>query len=474
MKCKGIFIVLCTITLISCSSALAQTPEELIDIRNAYAAALDNQDLDAMFSFWAEDGVYDYVQSPPPMEGKAVIKAAFDEFIFAMYPDMHTDEGIVLAAGNIVVVQHNSIATYLDTGIEVIGPHLDIYEFEGDKIKKATTYADSAGEMIQLGAMPAPEMPELVPSFTLPDPEPTGLSPVEADIEEIARYNGDDIAHYAKMFRSDAQLFVGPLGTIVDRNEWIAIVEMLRGGFSDGITEVVRRIDLGDGWILGETRMRSRHTGTYLGIPGSGYMIDMRSAYLSHFDADGLITHHNMYWDNLTLITQMTTPPFPLDGIWISTVPTPLGNLILTTTYVAQDAAKTRYSGSVVEINPMPLLADIYPDADQPAKWAGAQAEMVARNKYEATLLGYETRTVETDIGKTVEFVGLFTIKAYFELLGPDQLAGYGTGSYYLASQDADQDGFPDEGEEPVACIPWEWTGKRLTALPGCVLVPGQ
>ena len=49
----------------------------------------------------------------------------------------HTDEGPVYAAGNIVVVTHNSIGTHLN-GNTMNSPHLDILEFEGDKIKKAT------------------------------------------------------------------------------------------------------------------------------------------------------------------------------------------------------------------------------------------------------------------------------------------------------------------------------------------------
>lgn len=79
-------------------------------------------------------------------------------------------------------------------------------------------------------------------------------------------------------------------------------------------------------------------------------------------------------------------------------------------------------------------------------------------------------------VGKMSEIVSVFTIKGYFELLDPDTLQGQGTGSYYLPEQDADRNGFPDEGQEPVACIPWTWTGKRLTQLPGCTAppMPGQ
>ena len=45
-------------------------------------------------------------------------------------------------------------------------------------------------------------------------------------------------------------------------------------------------------------------------------------------------------------------------------------------------------------------------------------------------------------------------------------------GQKVLAAQDADQDGFPDEGQEPVVCVPWEWIAKRLTMMLGCVPTP--
>ena len=112
-----------------------------------------------------------------------------------------------------------------------------------------------------------------------------------------------------------------------------------------------------------------------------------------------------------------------------------------------------------------------FPDSD-PAleKSAGGEAVKVGRHQYNATFLGYFRKL---DIGAgALEIDGIWTADANFELLGPDQLQGYGTASYYLSAQDADQDGFPDEGEEPIACFPWAWTGKRLTAMPGCTPAP--
>jgi hypothetical protein len=166
-------------------------------------------------------------------------------------------------------------------------------------------------------------------------------------------------------------------------------------------------------------------------------------------------------------MTQMTTPPFPLDGIWVTTSATPFGNLISTTNYVALDAAKTQYSGTLEFINGFPLFADLYPDADPSLMFsAGGHAVMVGRNKYEATYLTYD-RKYDASTG-IMEIVGIDTLKASFEVVAPDQIVGQGMASYYMAAQDADQDGFPDEDQEPVACFPWEWTSKRLTAMPGC------
>ena len=462
------------VMLAVCTQGVAQEPPDLVAIRGAFAKAIDDHDVDAIVSHFADDGVHDIAFIPAPLVSPEQMKAFWVDQ-FSGSPDWHTEEGRVLTVGNIVVVEHAAVGT--DTGESSTGPptglpwtwpHLDIYEFEGEKIKRLMSYGDYASILIQLGLAPAPEPFELIPSFALPDPEPTGLSPMEADVEHMVRYNGQDITHYAKMFRSDAQIFPSPLGMALDRNAWIAMDEMTREGFSDGTTEVVRRVDLGDGWILAEMILRSIHTGTYLGVPASGNMIDLRGAYITHYDDDGLITHHNIYWDNLTLMTQMTTAEWPLDGVWVKAVPTPLGNVIVTGVYTAQDAAKTRFSVDLKYVNALPLLIDLYPDAEE-TKFAGGQVVKIARNKYEGTFLEYDTKTVGP--GQT-EIVGMGVISATFEIVAPDLIYGGGTGSYYMAAQDADQDGFPDEGQEPVLCLPWGWTGKRLTAMPGCIPTP--
>ena len=164
----------------------------------------------------------------------------------------------------------------------------------------------------------------------------------------------------------------------------------------------------------------------------------------------------------------MTTPEWSPAGTWITAVPTPLGNAIMTGAWIPQDAEGTQFVGQYQNGNMLPLVADLYPDADT-SKWAGALAVKVGRNKYEITFLEYEINTIGP---LDEEIVGLAVLTGIFELIGPDSIAGQGTKAYYLAAQDADQDGFPDEGEEPVICLAGAWTAKRLTIMPGCTPTP--
>jgi predicted ester cyclase len=468
-KITTICKVIVLITLICCVQSMALEPDELLAIYKAQFDAMNAHDLDTMMSYWADDSMWDIASSPAPAP-KAYVEIGLAQR-FAASPDFHMTEGLTFAVDNIVVEEAKTVYTVVDTGVEVVIPHISIYEFDGGLVKKVTSYNDLVGPMVMRGEMPAPEMPELVPSFTLPDPEPTGLSPLEAEAEAYARWNSGDLTEYAKMIHPDAEFFLGPVGVPMDKSANIAMHELYLQAFADRQAEILRTIDLGDGWILSEVVYSGTHTGDYFGIPATGRLFRLRGVSLQRFDAQGLITNLNVYFDNLTLITQITTDEWPLDGIWITTYPTPMGNLISSTVYVAQDAAKTRYSGTLEWINSLPLFTELYPDSD-PAldKSAGGVVVKVGRHQYKATFLGY-SRKLDISAG-TLEIDGIWTADANFELLGSDQIQGYGTVSYYMSEQDADQDGFPDEGEEPVDCQPWGWTSKRLTMMPGCVPAP--
>lgn len=463
--------------IVNVSSVLAQEQADPVAVRGEFARALDEQDAAKIESLFAEDGVFDYVVLAVPLLDSNVAVAAFFADLFNGSPDTHTTEGRIFSKENIVVVEHNVLGTNTgESSIPTTGnawdlPHIDIFEIEGEKIRRLTTYADYFTVMVQLGMAPAPEPIELIPSLEIPDPEPTGLSPWEANAELVTRWNSHDPGEVTKMVHQDATLFYGPLGGTVGRTEGTAMNEIYFQGFSDTRLDPVRTIDLGDGWILSEHVGRGTHDGMFMGVPASGYPMEVRTVWLNRFDADGLLTHHSVYYDNLTFMTQMTSAPWLLDGIWVSSVPTPFGNLIGTTVYVAQDEAQTQYSGTLEWMTTFLLFEELYPDSDPSlAISAGGQANRVGRNTYSATFLEYQ-RKKDLATG-AIEIVGLDTVDAHFTLVGPDLLRGHGTASYYVAEQDADQDGFPDEGQEPIICLPWAWTAKRLTAVPGCLPAP--
>jgi len=459
-------ILLLSLLMTCASPAIAQTPEELIEVRNAYAQAMNEHDFEKMRTYLAEGFLYDLVRYPAPF-GVDIYQMGIENGQF-QDPTWHTDEGYVGAVDHIVVVDHNAVST-LDGGF--ISPHLDIYEFEGGLIKKATTYGDALQDAVREGLMPAPVLPPLVPVGPVPDPEPTGLTPVEAIAEKVRIWNALDYDAMAKLYHADCRIKAGPLVMTLNRDEIIALNQATFQAFPAGDIEVVRTIDLGDGWVVSELVSNGVHSSPFMGVPASGYPLRLRMVWLLRFTDAGLIIQGSFHYDGLTLLTQMTTPPIPLDGIWLTAAPTPMGNWVTKTLYIAQDAAKTRYSGTLEAINAMPLMGELYPDADPALFYSvGGQAEAVGRDKYLATYLSYE-RKIDHETGSVV-IVGMNTLQAQFEVTAPDLLHGQGTAAYYLASQDADGDGFPDEGEEPVACFPWQWTSKRLMQMPGCVPAP--
>ena len=209
------------------------------------------------------------------------------------------------------------------------------------------------------------------------------------------------------------------------------------------------------------------HIGEFMGIPPTGRHIAVKGISI-HRLADGKFVESWASYDALGMMQQLTAEEWSAQGVWITTVPTPLGNMIIKSTWMAQDAAKTRFTGEFELINMVPVLIDVYPDSEE-AKYGGGLMVKIGLNKYEMTHIQYFTKTTGPSLE---EIVGFGIVTGTVELVSPDLAQGQGTGAYYMPAQDADQDGFPDEGQEPVVCVPWGWTSKHLTMMPGCVPMP--
>jgi len=300
------------ILMIVGSGAISQTTEELLAVRDAADAALNAHDVDTQVSYWTDDCVFDFLPLQVPLEGKEVARGFFDGLLVGI-PDFSATARHVWAAGNIIVVDCVASGTQTGpwmgippTGRPIVLPHIDTYEFEGTKIKRAATYGDMAGVMIQLGIMPAPEIPELSPDFPLPAPEPTGLSPLAATAEFMARWNSHDLAELAKILHQDMVFFGAGLPMEVDRNGYIGLNEVILQGLPDVTVRLMRQVDMGDGWVFAEPMFIGTHGGPYLGIPGTGRVLAIRGGLLIRFDEQGLATNFTLYYDNVTVVTQIT------------------------------------------------------------------------------------------------------------------------------------------------------------------------
>jgi hypothetical protein len=460
MKFKGILILLCTITLIGSSSVMAQTPEELLAIQQASLDAMNAHDLDTMLTYWAEDSTYHLVNQPAPVS-KAALENMIKQYI-AYYPDFQMTPGRALAAGNVVVSEEVTVGSNPAFGLEMNTPHLSIYDFEGDKIKKVTSYSDNLPANVKFGKLPAPVMPDLVPSTDVPDPEPTGLSPMEANAELIARWNSHDAALVAKMDHADVKIYADPLRADIDRVAMMALNELYFDSFPDDTLDVVRTVDMGDGWVLTELISRATHMKTFLDVPASRYPVEVKVAWLIRYDSDGLVIEMSFYYDNMVLINQMReAPEYSPVGTWIVSLPTPDGTAKFLHTVSPQDGPGGSFAGAMHQVNSNPTLFDMFPDIEVGSEWV-TQNRWKGRHTIQGTNLAYGTKKGEGPLSQTVN---IYIVHTEWTLTGPNTNEGTALLEVYAAEQDLDDDGFPDEGQEPLVTIPYAFTSRRFSVM---------
>jgi len=312
MKPQKVIVLLTALSILTFGGpTLGQTPEELIAVRGAAHAALNNHDVPLFLTYFTDEAILDFSPAPVPFVGHDAI-GAFLASELAAFPDWQATDRGVLATENVVVAPQVLTGTQegIWNGIPPTGnpiqiPMLAFVDFEGDKIKRLTAYADAAGEMVQLGAAPVPAAPALAPSVAVPDAEATGLSPMEANEELLSRWNSHDLVEFFKMVHPDTTFFDSGFGILLDRDAYLAGNEMLLQAFPDLIGQFVRSIDLGDGWVAVEVIFTGTHTGPFMGMPPTGLSVTLRAGSLRRFDAAGLLTDFSLYYDNMSLMAQI-------------------------------------------------------------------------------------------------------------------------------------------------------------------------
>ena len=155
-------------------------------------------------------------------------------------------------------------------------------------------------------------------------------------------------------------------------------------------------------------------------------------------------------------------------GTWIVNVPTQMGNITLFHIVHAQDMTGKRYGGMIWQVNKNPTNFGMFPDVEDIGAWA-TQTVRTGPDSFETTMIMYGIKKGEGPIAETVT-IGIAHSK--WTLTSPNTNNGEATLATYMAAQDADGDGFPDEGEEPAVCMEYTFTCKRLTMMPDCVPTP--
>lgn len=172
-----------------------------------------------------------------------------------------------------------------------------------------------------------------------------------------------------------------------------------------------------------------------------------------------------------------TWPPepygiWPGDGMWILTSPQLPGEVC--TVHVIPDVRQSGVHSHVSEwVNPTVNLLGLFPDAEKSPPYVGTIVR-TGENTYSFTSMSHLMKAAEpfdsitwiSIPSGTIEMVGpdTFNMSCVISFYSAIEHPGHALGD--LPDQDKDGDGFPDEGEEAILCIPLTGVGKRVTLMP--------
>lgn len=154
-------------------------------------------------------------------------------------------------------------------------------------------------------------------------------------------------------------------------------------------------------------------------------------------------------------------------GTWTVAMTTPAGPFILVQTCVPLDAAHTQFSSVMRQVTDNPTYFGRFPEADRGTDFSGPVVK-VAPQIYEGKFVGYLTRLLDPGHGAypLAEIVAILILNCEWKLTDANTWTGRVDVAAYAADQDADGDGLPDEGQEPVERSTFRCTAKRLSLSP--------
>jgi N-acetylneuraminic acid mutarotase len=193
-------------------------------------------------------------------------------------------------------------------------------------------------------------------------------------------------------------------------------------------------------------------------------------SWLSSSTADGKIYAIGGLHDGVSVATVEEYDPSSdlgprLDGAWIVAAPSPLGGKILHASFfTAQDTDGLRYTVVMEHSECSITVWGTFPEATKKTDMVG-MAVKTGFTTSKGTVVGYGVKAGELEEELVYIEVGSYE----GTLIDENTLELTATQSFYLPDQDADGDGFPDEGELPVLCTPYSVLCRRVTLVPMCV-----
>jgi len=111
------------------------------------------------------------------------------------------------------------------------------------------------------------------------------------------------------------------------------------------------------------------------------------------------------------------------EGVWVLSLPTPMGNILLLHNNHAQDLTGTRFGGTILHVNDNPTNFGMFPDVDGATGWV-TQTVRTGPDTFVTAMLNYGTK-VRENAPHELATIGIAT--ATWQITGPDTKEGEAT-----------------------------------------------
>jgi len=472
-------LILCTLALGGLvGTAVADTEANKAVERRVFEEIWNQGALEVADEVFASDAVL-HGLAAGDLAGPAAFKQVVAAYRAAI-PDIHWTVDDQIAEGDTVVSRLTGTGTHQGelmgipaTGLKVAVTSIAIVRIADGKIQESWNSWDQMGLLQQLGVVqPARPGPQNylwdAPSDIVGDPGDPALNKLLVLRVKSQFWNGKDIAgldetHHANAIGHDPSI---PGQPSYETYKQSCLAYQL--AFPDLHVTIHAVIAEGDKVTIRWTGTGT-HQGELMGIPASGNSMKFDGVTIYRL-ADGKIAESWWAYDAMGLVQQITSAAeWTPEGTWIITAPSPMGPLTMVHVMYPLDSSGTRYGGVLWQVNPNPSFFGTFPEFTGGSQFWATESRRIAPNTYETGMIVYSTQPVA---GLLDQVASIAIVTGTWTITSSETNEGQSTLSSYMAAQDADGDGLPDEGQEPIACTPFPFSSRRVRIRPACVPPP--